>query len=147
MTRVDVHFNIPAADKLSYCCRLVRKIYRAGQPVVIYDHRAAGIAALDQVLWTFSALDFIPHVRVDDPLAPQTPVLLTTEMRDTPHHAVLVNMGAEPPTFLSRFERLIDLVGTDPDDVTAGRARWRFYADRGYPIERHDAGARTVRGA
>ena len=33
MTRVDFHFNAP--DKIGYGCRLVRKIHRAGQNVVV----------------------------------------------------------------------------------------------------------------
>jgi len=139
MTRVDVHFNIAADQKLAYCCRLVRKIYRAGQPLVIYDDQAARLAALDQALWAFSPLDFIPHVGAGDALAPDTPVLLASRAYDFPHHAVLVNLAEQTPAFFSRFERLVDLVGDDPQDLVAGRQRWRFYTDRGYPIERHDA--------
>ncbi|MFT3802751.1 MAG: DNA polymerase III subunit chi [Burkholderiaceae bacterium] len=139
MTRVDVHFNIGQDEKLGYCCRLIRKIYRAGQPVVVYDDQPARLAALDRALWSFSSLDFIPHVGAGDELAPHTPVLLAGREYDFPHHAVLVNLAEQTPTFFSRFDRLIDLVGDDPQDLVAGRQRWRFYTDRGYPIDRHDA--------
>lgn len=147
MTRVDVHFNIAGNQKLAYCCRLVRKIYRAGQPLVIYDDQASRLAALDQALWSFSPLDFIPHVDAGDDLAPATPVLLASRAHDFPHHAVLVNLAGETPTFFSRFERLVDLVSDDPRDVVAGRQRWRFYTDRGYPIERHDAARASASAA
>ena len=39
----------------------------------------------------------------------------------------------------------VDLVGDSPDERSAGRLRWRFYADRGYPIDRHDAARPAAR--
>lgn len=139
MTRIDFHFN--ATDKLSHCCRLVRKIYRAGQKVVVFNDDANGIASLDRALWTFSQLDFIPHVMAGDPLAAQTPVLLAAEAVDTAHHDILVNLATGSPSFFSSFERMIEVVGTDPDDRNRARERFRYYKDRGYPIETFDLAA------
>jgi DNA polymerase-3 subunit chi len=45
-----------------------------------------------------------------------------------------VNLGANLPARFERFERLIDIVGSDEADKLAGRARWRHYKDRGYAI-------------
>lgn len=139
MTRVDFHFN--AADRLDHCCRLVRKIFRAGQKVVIYDDNGANLAKLDHALWTFSALDFIPHVMAGSKDAADTPVLLASERADFAHHDVLVNLSSEPPEFFSRFERLIEVISTDDDQRAQARGRWRFYKERGYLIETHDLAA------
>jgi len=38
------------------------------------------------------------------------------------------------PEHFARFERLLEVVGDAPDDLTAGRERYRFYRDRGYPM-------------
>ena len=70
MTRVDFHFN--ATDKLGYACRLVRKIRRTGPRVVVFGDPLT-LAEFDRLLWTFSQLDFIPHVHAGDPLAGRTP--------------------------------------------------------------------------
>lgn len=139
MTRVDFHFN--ADNRLQYCCRLLRKIYRAGQKAVVFDDDPASLSALDQALWSFSQLDFIPHVMAGAAEAAQTPVLLACEPIEFPHHDVLVNLSAAPPEFFSRFERLIEVVGTDPAGREHARSRWRFYKERGYPIETHDLAA------
>jgi DNA polymerase-3 subunit chi len=135
LTRIDFHFNAP--DRLHYGCRLVRKIYRAGQHVVVFGE-AATVAAFDQTLWTFSPLDFIPHVRAGDALADRTPVLLATEPFDPPQADVLVNLGAPTPSFFSRFERVIEVVGEDEEQRAAARERWRFYRDRGYAVTSFD---------
>ena len=138
MTRVDFHFNAP--DKLHYGSRLLRKIYRSGQRAVVFGDPAE-IAEFDSLLWTFSALDFIPHVYAGDPLAGQTPLLLCSEPVDTPHVDLLVNLSRSTPAFFSRFERLIEVVSTGEADRAAARERWRFYKDRGYAVHSFDLAA------
>ena len=139
MTRIDFHFNVP--DRLAYGCRLVRKAWRAGQHVVVCCDDAARLAAFDQALWTFAPQDFVPHVMAGDPLAAETPIVLAVSPGGLPWHDVLVNLGDTTPEGFSRFERLLEVVADDAADRELGRARWRFYRDRGYPIETHDASA------
>lgn len=134
MTRVDFHFGAP--DKLQYACRLVRKIRRAGQQVVVFGDPLT-LAEFDRLLWTFSKLDFIPHVFAGDALADRTPVILCSEAADTPHSDNLVNLSHATPPFFSRFERLFELVSTEERDRSQARERWRFYRDRGYPLAGH----------
>jgi DNA polymerase III subunit chi len=144
MTRIDFHFNAP--DKLDYGCRLVRKAYRAGQRVVVCCEDDARLAAFDEALWRFSEADFIPHVRDTDPLAAQTPVVLTVEGASLPHHEVLVNLAARTPPFFASFERLIEVVSVEPADREGARERFRFYKDRGYPMGSHDLAQERARG-
>lgn len=139
MTRVDFHFNAP--DKLKYGCRLVRKIYRSRHRVLVWCDDAVRLAEFDRLLWTFSQHDFVPHVGAGDPLADETPVLLAAEPAETPFHEVLVNLGGGTPPMFSRFDRLIEVVAADDADREAARERWRFYRDRGYPLDRHDLSA------
>ena len=136
MTRIDFHVNAP--DRLGYGCRLVRKIYRAKQHVVVCCEDPARLAAFDTALWTFSPQDFVPHVMANDTLAAETPVLLTLSADGLPWHGVLVNLGDSTPDGFARFDRLIEVVGADDDDRERGRARWRFDRDRGDPLSTHD---------
>jgi DNA polymerase-3 subunit chi len=139
MTRIDFHVNTP--DKIGYCCRLLRKIHRTGQKAVVFDPDPRSLAAMDRALWSFSELDFLPHVMIGDTLADETPILLAAEPVDSPHHDVLVNLGLALPAFFSRFERLVEIVGPDAEEVAQARVRWRHYKDRGYPIETYDLAA------
>ncbi|MBM3407751.1 MAG: DNA polymerase III subunit chi [Betaproteobacteria bacterium] len=136
MTRVDFHFNAP--DRLQYGCRLVRKVHRSGARILVWCEDALELQRFDQLLWTFSDADFIPHVVASDPLAAETPVLLAAEPVDLPHHEVLVNLGRQTPPMFSRFDRLIEVVSGNDDDRSLARERWRFYKDRGYPLNAHD---------
>ena len=140
MTQIDFHVN--ASDKLLHACRLARKGYGSGRPMVFHGPDAL-LSRFDRLLWTFSALDFIPHCRVSDRLAKVTPILLAGPADGDAciHHELIVNLDRTQPDFFSRFERMIEVVGDDDGDLDAGRTRWRFYKDRGYPLTRHDLAA------
>ncbi|MBB1635824.1 DNA polymerase III subunit chi [Cupriavidus sp. UME77] len=135
MTRIDFHSNVP--DKLGYACRLIRKAYGAGQKLVVHG-APEQLAQLDARLWTFSALDFLPHCGVDSPNAEVTPIVLAAALDQAPHHQLLINLGAEPPAQFASFERMIEVVGSDAGDRAAGRERFRLYRERGYPLAHHD---------
>ncbi|CAG4886093.1 DNA polymerase III subunit chi [Paraburkholderia gardini] len=137
MTRIDFHSNV--GDALLYACRLLRKAYQAGQPTVVLAD-AARLRALDEQLWTFSPLDFVPHCMAGSALAATTPIVLTEDLDDVPHHQVLLNLGAGVPAQFARFERLLEVVGNAPDELAAGRERYRFYRDRGYPLNNYKQG-------
>ena len=137
MTEVAFHFNVP--DKLGYACRLLRKAYAAGAPVGVVGPSET-LAALDTALWSFSALDFVPHCMASAPapMLAATPIVLAADCAQLPHAGVLVHLGEAVPPGFERFERLIELVGTDAADRNHARQRWRHYAERGYDIQRHD---------
>ncbi|HTH43773.1 MAG TPA: DNA polymerase III subunit chi [Oxalicibacterium sp.] len=133
MTRIDFHSNVP--DKIAYACRLIRKARSADCKVVILAKDAQQLAALDEQLWTFSEHDFLPHVKLDDPLAAQTPILLTIDdAMEAPHHQILINLSDAPPGHFARFERMFEVVSSDETDKSAGRERYRYYQQRGYPL-------------
>ena len=137
MTEIAFHFNV--SDKLAYSCRLLRKAYLSGAKVVV----TAGpevLAELDQLLWSFSPTEFVPHCHVSAPAnsLAATPVLLAESLTACPHHGVLVNLGQNMPAEFERFERVIEVVTQADDDRLAARSRWKHYTDRGYAMKRHD---------
>jgi DNA polymerase III subunit chi len=141
VTEVAFHFNAP--DKLGYACRLLRKALASGAKVVVTGD-SAQLGELDVALWTFSAVDFLPHCRLPgapDALLAASPVVLTAAPGSAPHHQVLVNLGGEVPDGFEVFERLIEVVTGDDADRQQARGRWKHYATRGYSITRHDLGA------
>ena len=147
MTNIAFHVNV--ADKLGHSCRLLRKAYLAGAQLVVTGTRDV-LAELDQLLWTFSAPDFIPHYRattnpdsqaVHSRVLMGTPVLLVESPRDCVHHGVLVNLGSDIPGEFERFERLIEVVSPLEIDRSAGRFRWKQYTEMGYDLKKHDFAA------
>jgi DNA polymerase-3 subunit chi len=141
MTKVAFHFNVQA--KLEYACRLLRKAHASGATVGVLGPDEL-LRTLDTALWSFSALDFVPHclASAPEPVRRATPIVLATDCAELPQAGVLLNLGDAVPAGFERFERLIELVDTSDADRAQARPRWRHYTDRGYPIERHDLAAR-----
>jgi DNA polymerase-3 subunit chi len=135
VTEIDGHYNMP--DKVSYACRLLRKAVSTHGARLVVMADAATLDAIDQSLWTLQPSEFIAHCRCDDDahVVTRSPVLLAESGTESlPDRPILVNLGADLPARFERFERLIDIVGSEEADKLAGRARWRHYKDRGYAI-------------
>ena len=135
MTLID--FYSGSNDKLHTACRLSAKVIQQNLKITIYIPDTKTADRLDNLLWTFSSTEFIPHCRVDDKLAFETPVTISQNEEILPHDNVLINLHDGHPPFFSRFLRLIEISETTIEDTEAARTRYRFYKDRGYEIRHH----------
>jgi DNA polymerase-3 subunit chi len=140
MRRVEFHHGI--GNKLAYACRLLRKAHRAGARVAVTGDLAS-LQALDRELWTFDDQEFLPHVLADGKAVPErmqaTPIWLCSDPASAPgERSILVNIGREVPGGMDRFERLFDLVSSEPQDRQEGRLRWKNYAAQGWDVQPHE---------
>ena len=145
MTEVAFHFNV--LDKWDYVCRLLRKAAAKGSRVTVTGE-AASLRQLDGQLWSLSPTDFVPHCSAESADAGTlhaSPIVFCAVPEMSPHHEVLLNLGAAVPSGFERFERLIEVVGGDDEDRLLSRQRWKHYQDRGYAIRRHDLASRETR--
>ena len=139
MTRIDFHTNIP--DKLAYACRLARKAYGARAKIVVLADSPEQADALNAAMWTVSDTDFIPHVMAGDPLAAQTPIVITdNEDSELPHHDMLVNLTRRRPRNFTQFARVVEIISIDEEDAAEGRKRYVAYKKESYPLTHFVAG-------
>ena len=97
MTEVAFHFNVP--DKWDYVCRLLRKAAAKGSRVTVTGELAA-LRQVDGQLWSLSPTDFVPHCdasSADSATLDASPVVFCAEPGMSPHHEVLLNLGAAIP--------------------------------------------------
>ncbi len=138
MPEIAFHFNAP--DKLAYACRFARKALRNDARVVVVGPSPA-LQALDTMLWNLAPQDFVAHALegCDAELWNASPVVLARDAGAAPHADVLLNLGTDVPSGFERFARVIEVVSAeDAADRDQARGRWRYYADKGYAIVRHD---------
>lgn len=142
MTEVAFHFNAP--DRVAYACRLLRKAVASGAKLVVTGSPDV-LQQLDRALWTFSAVDFVPHCFLESEsyVVAASPVILSTSTHAVPHRQVLLNLGQLVPEGFERFERVIEVVGLEGEDRQSARSRWKSYADQGYAITPHDLALKT----
>jgi len=136
VTSIDFYFN--AQDKLTVACRLAGKALAQKKRLLIYAPEPETAQRVDRLLWTWPATGFVPHCLAHDPLAAETPVLIATDAEGPQACEVLLNLSPETPPHFERFERLLEIVADNEEERKAGRERYRWYRDRGYPIGNHD---------
>ena len=140
MTRVDFYILAERSrgDRFLLTCRLLEKIHGQGRRVYVNTAGDAEGRHLDRLLWTYRQQSFLPHGLVGEADPHLNPILIGWEPPPEEEHDVLVNLAAQVPSFFSRFERVAEPIDREPAVRQAGRDRYRFYRDRGYPLETHD---------
>lgn len=140
MTRVSFYI-LKSQDPQSrqhFACRLAEKVWREGHQVFIYTENADQSAEMDKALWAFRPESFVPHEIMADSAAVIAPVLISHDNTPPPRLMdVLINLNSEQPIFFSQFERLAEIIDNDEQIKQQGRQRYKFYQDRGYPLESH----------
>lgn len=140
MTTIDFYVNAP--DRLQVACRLAGKAHAQRKRLFIYAPQPDTAQRIDRLLWTWPAIGFVPHCFAHDALAQETPVLIGADAAAPAAGELLLNLDETCPPHFERFERLLEVVGQDDEARGQGRARYRYYRDRGYPIRTHDLLAR-----
>ena len=137
MTRIDFYVlqDVEADARHRFACRLISKAVTAGSSVVLHTPSEADAVRLDSLLWRYPEQRFVPHGLFNTPGAVGAPVVLTWEDPQT-YDGVLINLSDEIPAFFGRFDRVAEIVvGSNRD---SGRQRYKFYRDRGFPLEHHE---------
>ena len=143
MTRIDFYSLEPDSpgDRFLLTCRLAERIRSEGLRIMIHCPDGDQARHLDRLLWTYRQDSFLPHGLVG-PAHPSldlslTPVLISHDGTPEGEDQVLINLALQVPPFFSRFQRVCELIDQDPEAKSAGRERFRYYRDRGYPLGHH----------
>ena len=143
MTTVAFHLQVP--DKFAYACRLLRKAVAKGARLVVTAD-APTLARLNQDLWTFSGVDFVPHCHdsAPDRVVRRSPVVLAESPKASGQTMTLINLGHQIPTGFDGFGQVIEVIPMEDEDLRLARERWKYYAKAGYKPVMHDIGSKTV---
>ena len=139
----SINFYTHCANRLEVASRLVAKAWTQHGSVRVLTDSEMATVEIDRFLWLWPATGFLPHCRLDSPLASETPIVVDHVLEHRGPAAVLVNLHPDPPPFFARFDRLAEVVGLDEPDVVSARERWKFYKARGYEVRSHDLSGRA----
>ncbi len=139
MTRVDFYIlDGDSGDLLQrFACRLVDKAWQKGLRCFINAADASQAAGLDDLMWTFRDVSFIPHAAAGSGASDRLVVVIGSGEEPPDERDLLINLGDEVPPYFSRFERVAEIIDGDARRRDTGRERFRYYRDRGYPLESH----------
>lgn len=140
MTKISFYVLPDGArsNRFTLACRLADKAYQQGHRVFVHTNSMDEAQHMDRLLWTFREGSFIPHGLMGKADPAHTPVLIGHGEDAEEEHDILINLSSQTPDFFSRFERVAEPIDQDAEVRKTGRTRYRFYKDRGYPLETHN---------
>lgn len=119
-----------SADRLIAACRLAHKAWRAGFMTFIRCSDTEQQVELDELLWTFRRNSFIPHAPYSE--TNQAPVVLGIDERPQQTDAVLINLHPDISSHLDCFNRVIEIVNQEPEQLQISRQNFVRYRKQGY---------------
>lgn len=135
--RVDFYILPDNGNQQRFVCSLVNKIWQQGNYVYVHTNSREEAGMLDDLLWTFNDISFIPHT-LDDPAAGDAvPVMLGWRDKAPEHCRIMVNLSEQVPAMAEKFDRIAEIVAGDEHQKKMARQRYRDYRERGYDLHDH----------
>lgn len=129
---------------LQCACRLTDKAYKQGLNVYIQVDSGRNVAELDNLLWTFNPVSFVPHETIETGRGTSSaPVLISTEPAIEKWDSLLLTLTREVPSNAERFNRVADLVLNTDQQKHFGRERFRYYRNIGIEPNTHKININT----
>lgn len=139
MTKVDFHLNV--ANKINYASKIIQKA-RAQNLKVLVLAEPPELRQLDHFLWSEPADGFAPHCLASAPVSTlqRTEVVLceSVPIQQQVVSHVLLNLSTQQPENYQQFQRVIEIVSRQEDDLQMARQRWSFYKSKGLLLELHN---------
>lgn len=139
-TRVDFYL-INANDdmeKLQFLCKLLEKAYKQRHQIFVLCQNSQQTHQLDELLWTFNDISFIPHNIVGEGPEPLPPIQLGENDIPQHHRDIIVSLKDENIPTPNHYRRIIKIVGNDDTDKENARQHYRHYRKLGCQLHSHD---------
>lgn len=140
MTQVNF-YTLSSEDSQSryqFACRLAEKAVALGHRVLIQTDSSASARQLDDLLWQFKPASFLPHAQISAASGPVTePVCIASDPSLMNEGDMLINLGTQACQVPEQFNRINEILSSDPDVLKAGRASYRYYQSKGLQPETH----------
>jgi DNA polymerase-3 subunit chi len=142
MAQVDFYLLNSASNEHErdhFICRLVEKIHRQRHTIYIHCKDRQESHKLDELLWTFSDISFIPHCLYGESANSPPPIQLGFD--STPQkHDVLINLSSTIPLFYAAFRRILEVVPQQEEQQIISREHYQFYKSQDLEIKTHKIG-------
>lgn len=140
MPQVDFYVLTENSSRDYFVCLLAQKIWKQGNHIWINTASEAIAETLNELLWTFNDISFIPHALISetsDAAIGDVPVIIGCgEEHITEHTPVVINL-ADDILQLNAIARIVEIVAGDETQRQKYRRRYAAYRERGYQLNKH----------
>lgn len=117
--------------------KLMEKVVAGGFKALLVADSEPRLHALDELLWAYDPVSFMPHAPANDEYAALQPILLsdTIEIEPANKANLLVVTDGSMPADASRFARILDIFDSRDGQATEqARTRWSSYKSAGHEL-------------
>ncbi len=136
MTRADFYILNGKTSAYRFSCSIANKAWSSGNSVFIITNNETEAVQIDDLLWTYHDISFIPHARVGTENN-DIPILIGWKGSITPDADVIINLTDTIPECVPDFDRVIEIIPEDPHLKNQGRERYKQYRELGVELFNH----------
>lgn len=127
-----VFYEIPDKDPkmlVRVSCKLICEYYRTNTNVHILAADESSLTLLDEMLWSYPANSFVPHMRASAKL---TDCLVTMECSPSfeGNGTVLINLSLEIPSCVEQFDTVCEFVVQQQEMLQHARSKFVRYREQ-----------------
>ena len=111
-------------------CNLVEEAYNQENNILLLCENEESCETLDELLWTFKDVSFIPHEKKLNNKILTQHINLTKKK----HSLILMNLTYSFPDFLETHDRVIEMSGYDEDSRQKARLNFKRYKTMNFEI-------------
>lgn len=137
MPRVDFYVLPETSPAERFACTIANKAWQQGHTVYIATLSREAAEVMDDLLWTFQDISFLPHALAQTDVPPAEPVVIGWNGRLPGEYEVLINLTADIPDGVENFARIVEIVAGSHERRELARKRYRAYRARGYEMHDH----------
>lgn len=138
MSRVDFYILQENNNRDRFACSVASKAWQNGNNVYIHTRSREAAVMLDDLLWTYQDISFIPHAISEQNETSDAPVIIGWQNKAPENFNVLINLTTDIPEIAAGFARIVEIVAGSEDERAEARNRYRNYRDSGHEIHNHE---------
>ena len=124
--------------RLKLCCRLATKAFEAKQSLYIHCSDSAEAQTMDDLLWTFHDVGFIPHAQVGATHADVASILIGSGALPKQASAILLNLDTKIPEGAENYQRIIEVVAANDAAKKIAAEHEKIYLQWNKKINKHE---------
>ena len=138
MPRVDFYILSDGTGREHFSCDLAAKINKQKLSLHIQSESRDAACQIDDLLWTFRDISFLPHSLADAEDALSSEICIGWPGLTTADKDVFINLDNAIPQNAENFQRVVEIVPADEPYKTQARERYKQYREKGYELHNHD---------
>ncbi len=131
-------YILSTSESIPFTCRLLEKAFQQQHRIHVKTSDAATAKQLNETLWTFRDISFIPHRLEGDAGSPQAPITIGHDGSYSDDADILLLVDTTLPSHHERYARIIFVISNQEANKQQGRQSYQQLKEQGHSIQVHN---------